>query len=70
MLTSLDHTVHFHCRTTPQSAVSGWLLYQSDSPFAASGRALVRGKLWTSAGAHLATTMQEGVMRVRLAASL
>ena len=63
MITSLDHTVHFHGGV---AAVNGWLLYACDSPFAASGRAVVRGKIWTADGAHMATTMQEGVLRVKL----
>ena len=66
MITSLDHTVHFHGGA---AAVDGWLLYACESSFAASGRAVVRGKLWTAGGAHLATTMQEGVVRVKLRAS-
>eukprot|EP00966_Prymnesium_polylepis_P182312 4223432-Prymnesium_polylepis.1 len=62
MITSLDHTVHFHGGA---ASLDGWALYACESPFAASGRAVVRGKAWAADGTHLATAMQEGVLRVR-----
>ena len=67
-LTSLDHTIHIHCRSFD---ASGPLLYEADSPYAAAGRAVVRGRLWDAlTGQLLATTMQEGVLRVVPAAKL
>ena len=62
MLVSLDHTLHIH---TPRLDAAGWLLYEMDSPFAARGRAVVRGRLWqVSTGELIASTVQEGVLRV------
>ena len=44
---------------------SAKLLYEADSPFAAAGRALVRGRRWDYASGKLvASTVQEGVFRV------
>lgn len=63
MLASLDHAIFFHTATVDMTAP---LLYEIDSPFAGSGRALVRGRLWElSTGTLIASTVQEGVLRVR-----
>ncbi|SDX62803.1 acyl-CoA thioesterase-2 [Modestobacter sp. DSM 44400] len=56
---SLDHTVWFH---RPVRA-DEWFLYETDSPAAASGRALCFGQVWAADGTHVATTAQEGLLR-------
>lgn len=63
MITSLDHTLHFHGAALATGDTS--VLYQMESPFAGEGRGLVRGWMWDEvSGALLATTVQEGVLRV------
>jgi acyl-CoA thioesterase-2 len=56
---SLDHAVWFH---RPLRA-DDWFLYETDSPAAASGRALCLGQIWAADGTHVATTAQEGLLR-------
>ena len=56
---SLDHAVWFH---RPVRA-DDWLLYETDSPAASSGRALCFGQVWGADGSHVATTAQEGLIR-------
>ena len=56
---SLDHAVWFH---RPVRA-DDWFLYETDSPAAASGRALCFGQIWASDGTHVATVAQEGLIR-------
>jgi acyl-CoA thioesterase-2 len=56
---SLDHAVWFH---RPIRA-DDWFLYETDSPAAASGRALCFGQVWAADGTHVATTAQEGLLR-------
>jgi acyl-CoA thioesterase-2 len=56
---SLDHAVWFH---RPLRA-DEWFLYETDSPAAASGRALCFGQIWAADGTHVATTAQEGLLR-------
>ena len=56
---SLDHAVWFH---RPVRA-DDWLLYETDSPAASSGRALCFGQIWAADGAHVATVAQEGLIR-------
>ena len=68
MITSLDHAMHFHA---PACDATGWLLYVMDSPHAAAGRALVHGEIWqASTGVHVASTLQEGVLRMAPKAKL
>lgn len=61
MMASLDHAMWFHrpCR------VDDWLLYICDSPSASGGRGLARGSVYDQSGALVASTAQEGVIRVR-----
>lgn len=60
---SLDHTLHVHAPS--QIDASKAMLFECDSPWAADGRALVRGRLWgVESGTLLASVVQEGVMRV------
>jgi acyl-CoA thioesterase II len=56
---SLDHAVWFH---RPVRA-DEWFLYETDSPAAASGRALCFGQIWAGDGTHVATVAQEGLIR-------
>ena len=56
---SLDHAVWFH---RPVRA-DEWFLYETDSPAAASGRALCFGQIWATDGSHVATVVQEGLLR-------
>jgi len=56
---SLDHAVWFH---RPVRA-DDWFLYETDSPAAASGRALCFGQIWAGDGSHVATVAQEGLLR-------
>ena len=42
-----------------------WLLYTCDSPSTSSGRGLARGMIYDRAGNLVASTAQEGVIRLR-----
>jgi acyl-CoA thioesterase-2 len=61
MPASLDHAMWFH---RPFRA-DEWFLYTSDSPSASGGRALSTGQIWSRNGAHIATVVQEGLIRRR-----
>lgn len=58
---SLDHVMWFHrpCR------VDEWLLHVVDSPSASGARGLVRGRVFTRDGKLVASTAQEGLIRLR-----
>ncbi len=58
---SLDHAVWFH----RPFRVDEWLLYASDAPAAAGARAFTRGTLFTRDGSVVASTAQEGLIRLR-----
>lgn len=57
--TSLDHALWFH---RPFRA-DEWFLYDSQSPSAAAGRGLATGMFFTGDGVHIATAVQEGLLR-------
>lgn len=57
---SLDHSMWFH-RTAP---VDGWLLYAQEAVSASDGRGLNLGRFFTPDGTHLATVVQEGMIRI------
>jgi len=57
---SLDHSLWFH---RPFRA-DRWLLYSMDSPSSHGGRALARGTIFTRDGSLVASTAQEGLIRV------
>ena len=57
---SLDHAMWFH---RPFRA-DEWLLYESQSPSASGARGLATGRFWTRAGQHVATAVQEGLVRL------
>ena len=58
---SLDHAMWFH-RTL---RVDEWLLLVYDSPSASGGRGLALGSIYARDGRLVATTAQEGLIRVR-----
>ena len=57
---SLDHAMWFH---RPFRA-DEWLLYSCDSPTAQGARGLARGMIFTADGRLVASTAQEGMIRV------
>lgn len=59
-MASLDHAMHYH-RT---ARVDDWLLYSIESPNMSNNRGLVRGQIFDREGRLLASTVQEGVIRV------
>jgi acyl-CoA thioesterase-2 len=56
---SLDHAMWFH-RPGP---VDGWLLYAQQALAVGSGRGAAIGRFFTPDGVHLATVVQEGMIR-------
>jgi acyl-CoA thioesterase-2 len=56
---SLDHAVWFHRPMRPDE----WFLYEGESPVASAGRALCLGQIWSADGTHVATVVQEGLIR-------
>jgi acyl-CoA thioesterase-2 len=60
-MASLDHAMWFHrpCR------VDDWLLFSYDSPSASGSRGLARGQIFSRDGVLVASTAQEGLIRVR-----
>jgi acyl-CoA thioesterase-2 len=57
---SLDHAMWFH----RDFRLDDWLLYCLDSPSAGGARGLCRGSLFTRDGRLVASTAQEGMLRV------
>ena len=57
---SLDHAMWFH----DEIRVDQWIYYYLDSPRAARSRGLNRGLFYTQDGALMASTIQEGLMRI------
>jgi len=60
-LASLDHAMYFH----RPFRFDDWLLYDIESDTASGARGLVRGRFFDRAGALVATTTQEGLIRDR-----
>ncbi|WP_432995156.1 acyl-CoA thioesterase [Dactylosporangium sp. CA-233914] len=56
---SLDHAMWFH---RPFRA-DEWFLYDSSSPSASGARGLATGRMFTLDGRHIATAVQEGLLR-------
>jgi acyl-CoA thioesterase II len=56
---SLDHAVWFH----RPARVDEWLCYEQESTWAASGRALMHGRLFDRTGQLVMTVAQEGMIR-------
>ncbi|WP_151772308.1 acyl-CoA thioesterase [Streptomyces abyssomicinicus] len=59
---SLDHAMWFHRAPRP-GTVDGWLLYAQQAVAADAGRGLAAGRFFTPDGTHLATVVQEGMIR-------
>ena len=57
---SIDHAMWFHHPVR----VDEWLLYATDSPSAAGARGFARGSIYSADGRLVASTAQEGLMRV------
>lgn len=58
---SLDHTLYFH----REFRTDEWLFYHLQSPVSSGARGLNIGKFYTQNGQHVATSIQEGLMRIR-----
>jgi acyl-CoA thioesterase-2 len=56
---SLDHAVWFHAPVRADD----WFLYETDSPVASGGLALCFGQIWAADGTHVATVVQQGLIR-------
>jgi acyl-CoA thioesterase-2 len=61
-IASIDHAMWFHRRMR----VDDWLLYSTDSPSASGARAFARGSVFARDGRLVASTCQEGLVRVPL----
>ena len=61
MIASLDHAMWFH----RDFRLDDWLLYSCDSPSTSGGRGLARGMIHDRRGRLVASTAQEGVIRLR-----
>jgi acyl-CoA thioesterase-2 len=59
-LASLDHAMWFH----RPFRLDDWLLYSMDSPNAGGARGLARGEIFTRDGVLVASTAQEGLIRI------
>ena len=57
---SLDHAMWFHRSID----LEGWLLYSIDSPVASQARGYTRGFLYSEKGELVASTVQEGLIRL------
>ncbi len=58
---SLDHALWFH----DSFRADDWLLHCAELECNSAGRTLVRGRFFTREGVHVATLMQQGLMRFR-----
>ena len=58
---SIDHAMWFH----RDFRVDDWLLYEMEGPNASSSRGMNFGRIFTQDGKLVATTAQEGLMRLR-----
>lgn len=59
-MASLDHALWFH----RPFRIDEWLLYSCDSPSAQGARGLARGSIYTGDGRLIASTAQEGLIRI------
>jgi len=65
LMASLDHAMWFH----RDVKIDDWLLYAMDSPNASGARGLARGQIFARDGTLIASTAQEGLVRVLSAES-
>ncbi len=61
IIASLDHSIWFH----EPFRTDQWMLYVTESPRTSGGRGLNFGRIYTRAGALVASVAQEGLMRNR-----
>jgi len=59
-LASLDHAMWFH----RPFRIDEWLLYALESPTATTARGLACGRFFSADGTLVASTMQEGLIRI------
>ncbi|WP_339720181.1 acyl-CoA thioesterase domain-containing protein [uncultured Paraglaciecola sp.] len=59
-MATIDHSMWFH----HPFDFDDWLLYCAESPFSGGARGLVRGQFFNRQGKLVASTMQEGLMRM------
>lgn len=60
-IASLDHALWFH----RDVKINEWLLYDMDSPWAGGARGFSRGSLYDTRGYLVASSAQEGLIRMR-----
>ena len=60
IMASLDHALWFH----GDVRMDEWLLYAIDSPSSSGARGFSRGQFFTEKGRLVASTSQEGLMRM------
>jgi acyl-CoA thioesterase-2 len=60
VMASIDHAMWFHRSVR----VDDWLLYSTDSPSAGGARGFTRGSLFARDGRLVASTSQEGLIRL------
>jgi acyl-CoA thioesterase II len=60
VIASIDHAMWFHRRVR----VDEWLLYATDSPSASGARGFARGSVFARDGRLVASTSQEGLLRL------
>ena len=60
IVASIDHAMWFHRNVR----VDDWLLYSTDSPSASGARGFARGSVFARDGRLVASTSQEGLLRV------
>ena len=60
IVASIDHAMWFHRSVR----VDDWLLYTTDSPSASGARGFARGSIFSRDGRLVASTSQEGMMRM------
>lgn len=60
-IASLDHAIWFH----RPFKLDEWLLYVIDSPSSDNARSFVRGEIFNQAGVLVASTAQEGLIRIK-----
>lgn len=58
---SLDHSMWFHRPVN----LNNWLLFSQDSPSTSGSRGLARGSLYSISGELVASTAQEGLIRIK-----
>jgi acyl-CoA thioesterase II len=60
MLASIDHCMWFHA----PARADEWLFYDMHSPWSGGGRGMAYGRIYTRDGRLIATTAQEGILRL------